>query len=103
MIRCNFLQSLKNSTKGVRATLNFRKFKVALSPLCPASGLSAPTLLNGAPLLFQAPQRPPCQLLAFAKKFCLKLNTILKSPDIYILYLTQYKFSFIVYIAAISF
>ena len=27
-----------------------------------ASGLSAPTLLDGAPLPFQAPQRPPCRL-----------------------------------------
>ena len=34
MIRCNFLQSLKKILRrGFRATLNFRKFKVALNPL----------------------------------------------------------------------
>ena len=35
MIRCNFLQSLKKILRReFRATLNFRKFKVALNPLC---------------------------------------------------------------------
>ena len=34
IIRCNFLQSLKEFLqRGFRATLNFRKVKVALSPL----------------------------------------------------------------------
>ena len=34
MIRCNFLQSLKKILqRGFRATLNFRKFKVALNLL----------------------------------------------------------------------
>ena len=34
MIRRNFLQSLKKILRrGFRATLNFRKFKMALSPL----------------------------------------------------------------------
>ena len=35
VIGCNFLQSLKkNLWRWFRATLNFRKFKVALNPLC---------------------------------------------------------------------
>ena len=53
-----------------------------------ASGLSAPTLLDGAPpCLFK--HRKGRQ----AKKFCLKLDTVMKNPDIYILLVIFYLYN----------
>ena len=53
-------------------------------PLVPAGSqapkLSTTTLHDGAPLTFGAPQGPPCRQ---AKKFCPKVDTVLKNPDIY--------------------
>ena len=49
--------------------------------------LSSPTLLDGSPLAFQAPQRPPCWKIACrqAKTFCPRVDTVLKNPDIYVI------------------
>ena len=51
-----------------------------------ASGLSAPTLLDGAPPAFSSTAKASLLAIASrqAKKFCLKLDTVLKNPDIYI-------------------
>ena len=51
-----------------------------------ASGLSAPTLLDGAPPAFSSTAKASLPAIAGrqAKKFCLKLDTVLKNPDIYI-------------------
>ena len=50
-----------------------------------ASGLSAPTLLDGAPPAFSSTARASLPAIAGrqAKKFCPKLDTVLKNPDIY--------------------
>ena len=49
-----------------------------------ASGLSAPTLLDGAPPAFSSTAKASLPAVAGrqAKKFCLKLDPILKNPDI---------------------
>ena len=62
-----------------------------------ASGLSAPTLLDGAPLAFSSTAKASLPAIAGrqAKKFCLKLDTVLKNPDIYV-YLKKYMIKTIV-------
>ena len=54
-----------------------------------ASGLSAPTLLDGAPPAFSSTAKASLPAIAGrqAKKFCIKLDTVLKNPDTCILYL----------------
>ena len=49
------------------------------------SGLSAPTLLDGAPPAFSSTAKAflPASAGRQAKKFCLKIDTVLKNPDIY--------------------